>query len=181
MKEKAPDTQRLTDNPAPRYWHAVYTRSRAEKRLMELLLAKGIEAYVPVHRVMKQWSDRNKMIEEPLIRSYCFVKIDPQRYDSVLNTPGAVRYVWFSGKPARIPEKQIELLRVIENHDIPCETVTDPFRPGTMVRIHAGPMQGYSGELVSLAGKKKVIVRIEHLETSLAITISPLMIEKVSG
>jgi transcription antitermination factor NusG len=158
-------------------WYAVYTRSRFEKRLMNLLMAKGIEAYVPLRKVMKQWSDRKKMVEEPLIRSYCFVKVDPQFYQDVLNTPGAVRYVWFSGKPASIPERQIELLKIITGAELEIECLPDTFKPGIRVRVSAGPMQGLTGELVSISNKKKVIIRIDHLNQVITLSISPALIE----
>lgn len=163
----------------PVNWFAVYTRSRSEKSLMELLTAKGIEAYVPVRRVMKKWSDRKKMIEEPLIRSYCFVKVDESQYQDVLGTRGAVRYVWFSGKPASIPEKQIEILKIITGSDIEAECLPDTFQAGTLVRVNAGPLAGITGELIDLSKKKKVIVRIDHLKQVITLSISPGLIELV--
>ena len=159
------------------HWYAVYTRSRFEKRLMERLTAKGIEAYVPLRKVMKQWSDRKKMIEEPLIRSYCFVKIDPLRYQDVLNTPGAVRYIWFSGKPASIPEWQINILKAITGSDIEVECLPDTFQPGIQVMVNSGPLQGLKGELVNISNKKRVIIRIDHLNQVITVSISPLLIE----
>jgi len=161
------------------HWYAVYTKSRYEKKLASSLQEKGIEAYVPLRKVLKQWSDRKKMVDEPLIRSYCFVKVGKQQYFEVLNTPGAVRYVWFSGKPATIPEKQINVLKVIAGSDIEVETLSGNIEPGTLVRVIAGPLIGLTGELIRHAGKNKVIIRIDHFDTSLSLTISPLLLEKV--
>jgi len=160
-------------------WYAVYTRSRWEKRLMELLREKGIEAYVPLRKVIHQWSDRKKLVDEPLIRSYCFVKVGEQDYYEVLNTPGAVRYIWFSGKPAAIPERQINTLKAITGSDVEVECVEDSFQPGIRVIVNGGPLTGITGELVSITNKKKVIVRIDHLNQVLTLSISPLLLEKV--
>lgn len=158
-------------------WYAVYTRSRSEKRLMELLAGKGIEAYVPMRKVMHQWSDRKKLVDEPLIRSYCFVRVVQAEYYEVLNTQGAVRYVWFAGKPAVIPDRQIEALKIITGASVEAECIPDTFRPGATVRVTAGPLQGLSGELVTIANKKKVIVRIDHLNQVVTLSISPMLIE----
>ena len=162
-------------------WYAVYTRSRSEKRLMELLSAKGIEAYVPLHKVVRQWSDRKKVVEEPLIRSYCFVKVESPDYYEVLNTPGAVRYVWFSGRPATIPERQINILKSITNSVVETESLPDTFRPGARVRVNGGPLKGLTGELVTISNKKKVILRLDQLQQVISFTISPLLIDVVSG
>ena len=178
MEDKLPGGNTLQTQLKTTLWYAVYTRSRFEKRLMELLLAKGIEAYVPVRKVMRQWSDRKRLVEEPIIRSYCFVKITLHDYYEVLNTPGAVRYVWFSGKAATIPDRQIETLKVISGSDVAVECLPDTFKPGIKVRVIAGPLQGLSGELINISNKKKVIVRIDHLNQVVTLSISPLLIEK---
>lgn len=158
-------------------WFAVYTRSRYEKKLMDLLIAKDIEAYVPLRRSLRQWSDRRKWVEIPLIRSYCFVRVNFRNYYDVLNTPGAVRYVWFSGKPAVIPDRQIDLLKAITGHNIDVECLPDYFQPGVKVKINSGPLIGLTGELVSIASKKKVIIRIEQLKQVLTLSISPLQLD----
>ena len=44
-------------------WYAVYTRPRFEKQVGQRLLEDGIEAYVPLIKTMRQWSDRKKVVE----------------------------------------------------------------------------------------------------------------------
>lgn len=125
---------------------------------------------------MHQWSDRKRLVEEPVIRSYCFVKVVKADYFEVLNTPGAVRYIWFSGKPAVIPDRQIQTLKVITGSDVNVECLPDTFQPGIQVIVNAGPLQGLSGELVNIKNKKKVIIRIDHLNQVITLSISPLLI-----
>ena len=161
------------------FWYAVYTRSRSEKKLMDLLNAKGIEAYVPLRKVLHQWSDRKKMVEEPLIRSYCFVRISEAQYFEVLNTPGAVRYVWFSGRPATIPDGQIRTLKVVCGTEEDLECLPDTFRPGVKIRVTAGPMKGLTGELVTVSNHKKILIRIDHLRQVITLSISHLLVEPV--
>ena len=163
----------MDENP----WYAVYTKSRYEKKLAERLNEKGIEAYVPLRKVVRQWSDRKKLVAEPLIRSYCFVRPGKRQYDEVLDTDGAVRFVWFSGKPAPIPNKQIDILKAVTGADVEVDVVPGSFLKGSMVRINAGPLAGVSGELVSDAGRHKVLIKIDHLEQVLTVSISPLLVE----
>src|ERR1017187_6919584 len=103
-------------------WYAVYTKPRSEKKLAMRLNEKSIEAYVPLRKTLKQWSDRKKMVEEPMISSYVFVNVSKENYFEVLNTPGAVRFIWFSGKPAIIPEKQIRNLKLLTGTNIEVES-----------------------------------------------------------
>jgi len=158
-------------------WYAVYTKSRQEKALTARLLAKGIEAWIPLHKTLRQWSDRKKMVEEPLIRSYVFVKILPMQYDDVLHTPGAVRYIWFGGGPAAIPDIQMDLLKTIAGAGVETEVISSNLKPGLPVKIIAGPLSGLTGELVYHAGRNRVIVRIDHLEQVISLSVPAGLVE----
>lgn len=160
-------------------WYAVYTKPRFEKKLTAHLLEKGIEAYLPLRKTLKQWSDRKKLVEEPLMSSYVFVNVVPDQYYEVLNTPGAVKYIWFSGKPAVIPAKQIETLKMITGSDVEVECVSGVIPKGSYIRVASGPLKDLKGELLNYAGKNKVIVRIDHLDKVLLLTISPQYVETI--
>jgi transcription antitermination factor NusG len=160
-------------------WYAVYTKSRYEKKLADNLREKGIEAYVPLRKVVRQWSDRKKLVAEPLIRSYCFVRPTPgpKQYSQVLDTDGAVRFVWFSGKPAPIPNRQIDILKAITGADVEVDVLKGSLLKGATVRVNAGPLAGVVGELVEIGGRHRVLIKIDHLDQVLTISISPLLIE----
>ena len=177
MEDILPGDQKNATQVQTIAWYAVYTRSRSEKHLMELLEKKGIEAYVPLRKMMRQWSDRKKLVETPIIRSYCFVRVGADQYYDVLNTPGAVRYIWFSGKPATIPEYQIDLLKAIIASEIEAECLPDTFQPGIQVKVTAGPLAGITGELINILNKKRVIIRIDQLNQVMMLSISPEQIE----
>jgi transcriptional antiterminator RfaH len=161
------------------HWYAVYTKPRSEKKLAFRLIAKHIEAYVPLRKTLKQWSDRKKLVEEPMISSYVFVNVSPENYFEVLNTPGAVRFIWFSGKPAVIPDKQIQNLKLVTGSNVEVECVHNDFHKGSHVRVVTGPLNGLTGELISASGKNKVMVRIDHLDKVLLVTVSPTSLEPV--
>lgn len=161
------------------HWYAVYTKPRSEKKLAERLNNKGIEAYLPMRRTLKQWSDRKKMVDEPLIASYVFVNIFQQNYFDVLNTPGAVKYIWFCGKPAVIPTNQILALKLIMSQDVKIDCVSADLPKGTQVKVISGPLKELTGELLDYAGKHKVLIRLDHLDKALLLTISPHFLEPV--
>ena len=160
------------------HWYAVYTKPRSEKKLAERLKEQGIESYLPIRRTLKQWSDRKRMVDELLISSYVFVNIFKNNYYEVLNTPGAVRYIWFCGKPAVIPENQITTLKLILSQDMDIDCVSSTLPHGTRVRVVSGPMKELTGELLNYAGKHKVVIRIDHVEKAILLTISPALLAK---
>lgn len=168
-------THNESDN---RSWFALYTRSRAEKQVYELLISAGIDTYLPLVRTLKQWSDRKKWVEEPLFRSYIFVYISQAEYYDVLNIPGTVRYVTFEGKAVPIPPQQIEAIRqfIQTGYQLPDAEVDLP--PGSIVDIIAGPMKGISGELLEVMGKTKVRIEIDGLGQSVYVEIPASHIRK---
>lgn len=153
------------------HWLAAYTKPRNEKKVLDRLLAEGYEVYLPLQKKMKQWSDRKKLIEEPLLRSYIFVKITEKEYSKVLNIAGVVRYVSFEGKAAPIPDKQIEMLKMFLGQQWEIETLEESIEPGDNVEIRVGTLSGIHGELVKHQGKNKVIVEIDHISHRLLVTL----------
>lgn len=152
-------------------WYALYVRSRAEKQTESLLLRYGFEVYLPLTKVLKQWSDRKKWVEEPLFRSYLFVHISPDEYYDVLNTQGIVKYISFEGKAVAIPPQQIGAIRQFVESGEELPDVELSLEPGSMVDIIMGPMKGLSGELLEIKGKKKVKIEIDGLGQSVFVEV----------
>jgi transcription antitermination factor NusG len=154
-----------TDSPNLTYkWYAAYTDSRAEKRVLQELIKKDIDCYLPLKIEKKQWSDRIKVVENPLIRGYIFVKVSNREYYEVLIIPGVRRYVCFEGCPTAIPENQIDdLKRFIESMNTEVEVSSERITKGTFVQIVSGPLCGMSGEVVEIRGKRSIILRFNDL------------------
>lgn len=152
----SPKTPPLTTN-----WHAIYVHSRAEKKVHSELSRKGIESFLPLQRRLRQWSDRKKWVEMPLISGYVFVHITRADYDQVLQIENVMQYVRFEGKAAVIRDQDIETLkRMLGQQEVEVEITRDELLPGMLVEIITGPMMGLKGELVSFRGNNKVALRI---------------------
>jgi transcription antitermination factor NusG len=152
-------------------WYAVYTKSRNEKKVNELMTRNGYTVYLPLIKTLRQWSDRKKMVELPLIPSYVFVHVSEREYYRILETPGAIGYVTFEGKAAPIPEKQIEALKLALDKNVDIEISADTIEPGVLVKIISGPMKGAEGEMIRAIHKKNFLIRISHIGFSLKLEI----------
>lgn len=152
-------------------WFALYTRPRYEQRVSDELLQSGINSYVPTQRILKQWSDRKKWIVEPLFKSYCFVQTKPELYLEPLKANGAIRYVWYDGKPAMVRDHEIEVIRLLCNSDLQIEVVDLPLKQGQVVQITNGALSGISAEFIKKAGKNKILVRIDSISHGLLVSI----------
>jgi len=172
------DTGKIQD-PNQQYWYAVYTRPRAEKQVFERLLDKGIDAFLPLQKRMKQWSDRKKLVETPLFSSYVFVNVNRSLYDEVLRTHGVVKYISFEGKAATIPSSQIDNLRIIIDSDADVETTWEKRKKGEKVRVNGGPLHGLEGILITDGKKNKVMVQVDRLDQNLVIEVPLAFVEPI--
>lgn len=160
-------------------WFALYTKSRSEKKVHQELTYKNIDCYLPLEKRLKLWSDRKKWVEEPLIRSYVFVHIQEPELQNALNTPGVVSVIKFGGKPAKVQNEHIEIIKSILSGKEDYEISSETFEPGEEVEITHGSMKGFFGELIHHLNKYKVLIRISSINQNLLIRINPSYLKKV--
>jgi len=159
-------------SPNSYFWHAVYVKSRAEKKAQIELQIQEIETFLPLQRKLRQWSDRKKWVEMPLISGYLFVRASRKEYDQILQSNNVVSYVRFEGKAAIIPDYQIEYLKLMLKQDSSeVEITREKLKPGQMIEVVAGPLIGLKGKLQKIKGKSKVAIEIEQLGYSALIEI----------
>lgn len=139
-------------------WYVVYTRPRWEKKVADLLGRKKIEHYCPLNRVNRQWSDRKKLVEEPLFTSYVFVCVDETEQLTVRLTDGIINFVYWLGKPAEIRTEEINAIRefLVNYKDVRLEK-TD-VNLNDIVRVIGGPLVMQKGQVVSVKNKTVKVI-----------------------
>lgn len=143
-------------------WHAVYTNPRWEKKVAKKIADKGLEVYCPLNKVRRKWSDRYKVVEEPLFKSYVFVRIKEQEQSVIRLVNGVVNFVFSEGKPAIVRDREIELIRKFlkEYQDIRVSPVS--LTKGAKVRVTSGVLMDSEGIVVDVKNKT-VAVLLETL------------------
>ena len=153
-------------------WHAVYVKSRTEKKAQLELQFQEIETFLPLQRKLRQWSDRKKWVEMPLISGYLFVHTSRKEYDQILQSNYVVSYVRFEGKAAIVPDNQIEYLKLmLAQENEPIEVTKEKLKPGQMIEVISGPFIGLKGKLQKIKGKSKVAIELEQLGYSAMVEI----------
>ena len=174
------DTDKKNNNSArDNKWYAVYTKPRAEKQVFSRLEESGIETYLPLQKTLRQWSDRRKMVEKPLLSSYVFVKTKPLFFPVVYRTAGVVRIITFEGKPVAIPQYQIDNLRLLVDSNADVEVTPGNFEKGDMVEVTTGALKGLIGELIKIGSRKKVVIRLDKLDQNIILTIPAAFLKKI--
>lgn len=159
-------------------WYAIYTRPRHEKKVNDQLLEKGITAFLPLTRELRQWKDRRKWVETPLFNGYVFIDIDLRNRFSALETHGVVRMIGFGGVPARIPDWQIEQLQRLLNSDERLEP-EEYLRIGDLVEITEGPLCGIRGYLREKRGESRIAILIDGIYQSASFVVDRAKVRRV--
>lgn len=161
-------------------WYAVQTMPRHEKKVSLELTAKAIECFLPTVSSVRQWSDRKRVIVEPLFTGYVFARLvaaSPDRI-TLLRCNGVVGLVGMRGAGVPIAENEIHFIqRIVKSR---ARYASHPFLTvGKRVRLRGGALDGLEGILQSVKGDERLVVSVELIQRSLSLTISGYMVEPV--
>jgi len=150
-------------------WYVVYTRPRWEKKIASLLDNRGIHNYLPLNKVVKQWSDRKKMVQEPLFKGYVFVKIAEKEKWDIKLVDGILNYVHWLGKPAIVKESDIENIKKFLQEFDNVQIIDKSLQKGAEVVVQQGIMMNYKGIVLEVLNNK-AIVNIDSMGINLNAT-----------
>ena len=128
----------------------------------QLLQEKGIETYCPLNKIQRKWSDRLKVVEEPLFKSYVFVKVSEGEKTPVRMTDGVVNFVYWLGKPAIVKDREIETIKKFLNDHDNVEVELMKLEPNSRVKITGGLFMDKEATILTVS-KNKVKVIIESI------------------
>ena len=152
-------------------WYVLYTKPRHEKKVAERLTKAGYVIYCPLHKVIRKWSDRTKVEEEPLFKGYVFILIKEHKRDEVFIYPGTVRYLFLHRRPAIVRKEEIATIKKwLGHYDCGRLKVTD-ITPGTYVRITSGQFMNEEGILLE-ASNSKAHVQLKELGIQLSLDLT---------
>jgi len=160
-------------------WYALYTKPRWEKKVHRVLQLKGVESYCPLNKVRKKWSDRIKVIEEPLFKSYLFVRLDEADKTEVRYVDGVLNFVYWNGKPAVVKDEEIVEIKkfMSEYEDVQVKRID--VKPADKVVINQGVMMGSSGMVSRVLSNNIVEVIIDSLGLALTAKFDKQKLDKV--
>ncbi len=159
-------------------WFVVYTRPRWEKKVSRELEERGITHYCPLNKVHKQWSDRKKIVYEPLFRGYVFVQLDDAHKWDVKEVDGILNFVYWLGKPAVVKDADIETIKKFLQEFSDIEVTEQKLDINSKVIIKQGLMMNYKGIILELLGNR-ARVRIDSMGVSLSATFDKKNLIKV--
>jgi transcription antitermination factor NusG len=135
------------------------------------LSLRGIENYLPTRRVKRKWSDRVKIIDQPLFPGYLFGRFRLEDRIRILQAFGVKQIVGVGNALAPISDSEIDNLRTL----VDAKTMLVPWPylyAGQRVRIDRGPLAGVEGYVVRAdQGALRIVVSVDLLQRSVATEI----------
>lgn len=144
-------------------WYAVFTASRAEKRVKERLEQAGIENYLPLRAVEFVREGLVKKLEIPVITGCIFVRVSETNLPSVLSIFGVIALLKEKQTPIVISDELLDSFKILNERAETLEIVNEGLPVGPAIRVLQGELAGVQGELIEVAGGQRVVVRIPYL------------------
>jgi transcription antitermination factor NusG len=161
-------------------WYAVYTRHQHEKTVARGLAGKQFDVFLPVYTSVRQWKDRIVRLSLPLFPGYVFLRGDIDRRLDIVSTPSVHCLVSLGGRPAAIPEAEIEAVRRVL--EIRFQVEPYPFlRCGDRVRVASGALAGIEGIVVRKKNSCRLVLSVELLEKSVAVEVGDIAVERLEN
>ena len=139
-------------------WYVLHTKPKNEKKVANRLTDIGVTVFCPVRTEVKQWSDRKKKIVVPLLPSIILVRISDKDRACVFQVPGALRYMFWLGKPAEVTEMEIEALQEVQNNKNKLGVQVEVIRPGTKLDLTAMGFKAQKGTVKYISEKQYWVV-----------------------
>ncbi len=152
-------------------WYALCTRLRWEKKIESALRQHQLSTYLPLIQERHHWSDRSKTVEVPLFPGYLFVRTEGSSENrlGILQIKGVLGFAGARREGSELNESEIENLRLVLDHG--SKVSSHPFlRAGQRARICSGALQGVEGVILSVNNRKKLVISVELIQRSVAIT-----------
>jgi transcription antitermination factor NusG len=160
----------MLEAPVSAAWFAVWTKSRHESRVYDQLQQRDLDAFLPTVARWSRWKDRKKKIDWPLFPGYCFVHINPAEALPVLKCSGVVSLVSCDGRPAVIPDQEIQGIRTLLSTDLsfdPCPLI----KIGQMVEVTAGPLRGVVGHLIRKGTHARLVLSVDLIGQGVSVQV----------
>ncbi len=140
----------------------------------------GIHHYCPLNKVQKQWSDRRKVVMEPLFKGYVFVLVEETKKWDIKNIDGILNYVYWLGKPAQVKQSEIDTIRKFLQEFEDVEVCNASLETNDTVLVKQGVLMNYKGIVIELKGNK-ARVKIESMGLQLSAVFDVKNLQLIEG
>lgn len=167
------------DTKPDRQWFALRVKSRCEKAVAAAARSKGFEEFLPLYKSRHQWSDRSKLVDEPLFPGYVFCRLNAEDRFALLTIPGVMHLVGIGHTPTALADAEVLAIR----DALRAQVVVEPWpflEVGARVQLANGPLAGLGGFLIRTDHRARIVLGLTLLKQSVAVEVDHNWVEPVT-
>lgn len=153
-----------------KHWYALHVRSNQERRVETILGTKGYNTFLPLYRSTRKWSDRSKVIHEPLFPGYVFCEFDVTQRAPIVTIENVIRVVGFGPGPTPVDASELEQVRTAMESGMSLMPWRH-FERGQLVQVQEGPLAGVKGVFIERRGVSRVVLTLTLIQRSMAVEL----------
>ena len=179
MKRQEPELSPCLASSIQAHWYAAYTRANHEKIVVEHLIQRSVEHFLPCYDSVRRWKDRNVRLQMPLFPGYVFVRIPLSDQMRVREIPSVARLVGFNGTPVALRDEEIHAMRNGLVQGV-CAQPHPYLTVGRRVRVVGGPLAGLQGILLKRKKRTRFVISLELIMRSVAVEVDPAELQPIT-
>ncbi len=161
-------------------WFVIQVAPRMERKVGSVLEYKGYEYFAPTYVARKKWSDRIKVLEEPLFPGYVFARRGMSGFGGLLcSTPGVIRILSAGGRPIPVTDSELDAVRRITLHGRPMPI--QHVHSGDKVKILDGPFAGIVGIVKQIRNRDCLVLSVQLISQSIYVEVREFNVAPVAA
>ncbi|MEP7197113.1 MAG: UpxY family transcription antiterminator [Saprospiraceae bacterium] len=149
--------------PVAKYWYAIKSLPKKDKRTAAYLKKIGLEYYLPIVRQLRQWSDRKKWVDTTIMSPYLFVRTEEKNRNRIFDSGSVHSYVYRQGKAAVISEAELTTIKHLCDYGHEFKFNETAIVTGDWVEIISGALMGKRGRALESEGKYRLHIELSDM------------------
>jgi len=157
---------------AGKYWSAVRTKARCEKKAATWCERCGIPYYLPLRRSVRRYEKRRAEFLVPLFTGYIFALIAPEEKTDLATSPHVAVVLLPDTMMAATLVRELNDVLVLERAVGEGELEVRPeIEVGKLVEIRGGPLAGVHGVVTQRRNRCRLTVNVEMVGQSVSLDV----------
>ncbi len=166
----------FSDSMQAESWLVLHTYPRQDKKVIEKLQRKNFHGVAFFERRLRHYPGKGKQESVvPLLPGYLFIAGDRNDYEQIYETGSIVR-IMDVRNPNQLTTDLTQLINLVKTAQ--CEMLVRPeLVPGKKITIVKGTFSGCAGVIVRRKHDLELVVNLQMLGTSVAVTLPAVYAE----
>lgn len=154
-------------------WCVVHTRPRAEKKLAEFARQQRMTVFLPLHRRLHRYGNRERVFSSPLFAGYVFCAADVAQRRMLQQNRHTANLLDVVDQDELV-QQLLQIQRALSLGDL--VEVMPYLESGHRVKVLAGPLKGVEGMILRVKGRSRIVLNVDMIRESVSVEVDSSML-----